>query len=354
MNRFTTSSVIRPFTAALQRSTVLQPTATRLLHHGGGSIRVFEIPTPTQSLLAVKAFRPIANSYLRNLSTTPHRPDSAYSWIDAEAEMLIARAYNRHKALADKSQSFPPSLSVAELEKIGKPFSKPPVDWVDKFAYNLNNVLKRFVHAFFREKYDHHAVCLETVAAVPGMVAAFHRHMRSLRRMKRDHGWIGALSEESENERMHLLIFMKTTQPTPLERGLVVIAQGAYLTFYSVMYFFLPRAAHRLTGYLEETAHEAYTDYLKAIDSGAIKNKPAPTIAKEYYRLPDTATMRDVILHVRADEACHRDFNHHLSDKYAAGDGDTFPTMMDPDLTDGQVEKLSQEHFYEKREEKAA
>lgn len=31
------------------------------------------------------------------------------------------------------------------------------------------------------------------------------RHFRSLRRMERDHGWIGALLEEAENERMHLL-----------------------------------------------------------------------------------------------------------------------------------------------------
>ncbi len=35
-----------------------------------------------------------------------------------------------------------------------------------------------------------------------------HRHMRSLRRMERDHGWIGVLLEEAQNERMHLLIWL--------------------------------------------------------------------------------------------------------------------------------------------------
>lgn len=209
-----------------------------------------------------------------------------------EAEDLISRAYSRHKALADKSQSFPPSLSVTELERIGVPYTKKPVDFVDRLAFRLNKTLKIFVHAFFREKYDHHAVCLETVAAVPGMVAAFHRHMRSLRNMRRDHSWIQLLSEESENERMHLLIFLQVTNPTALERSLVVVAQGLYLSFYSLMYFFIPRAAHRLTGFLEETAHEAYTDYLNCIDSGKIKNKPAPEIARRYYRLPEDATMR--------------------------------------------------------------
>ena len=37
---------------------------------------------------------------------------------------------------------------------------------------------------------------LETVAGVPGMVAAALRHMRSLRRMERDNGWIHTLLEE--------------------------------------------------------------------------------------------------------------------------------------------------------------
>ncbi len=41
------------------------------------------------------------------------------------------------------------------------------------------------------------------------MVAGMLRHLRSLRRMKRDNGWIETLLEESFNERMHLLTFMK-------------------------------------------------------------------------------------------------------------------------------------------------
>ena len=36
--------------------------------------------------------------------------------------------------------------------------------------------------------------------------------------------------------------------------------------------------------------------------------------AREYYMLPADATFRDVITHVRADEACHRDLNHHFAD----------------------------------------
>ena len=79
-------------------------------------------------------------------------------------------------------------------------------------------------------------IVLESVAGVPGFVAAgkcesfthqinefsryfgikydisclFNnagfRHFRSLRTLKRDHGWIATLLEEAENERMHLLL----------------------------------------------------------------------------------------------------------------------------------------------------
>ena len=45
-------------------------------------------------------------------------------------------------------------------------------------------------------------VFLETVAGVPGMVAGMMRHLRSMRKMKRDMGWMETLLEESYNERM--------------------------------------------------------------------------------------------------------------------------------------------------------
>ncbi len=40
----------------------------------------------------------------------------------------------------------------------------------------------------------------------------------------------------------------------------------------------------------------------------------APKEAKDYYTFPQGAKMRDMILAIRADEASHRDTNHHFSD----------------------------------------
>ena len=157
--------------------------------------------------------------------------DRAYYWIEPEAEALIAKAYARHEALAVANatengnmngllalQAFPPSLAVSkeDLEAIGKPEHFTPESTADKVAFRIVQVLEKFMGLFFRDKYDHHAVTLETVAAVPGIVAAAHRHLRSLRLMRRDHGWINPLQEEAENERMHLLIWMQHTKPTAL------------------------------------------------------------------------------------------------------------------------------------------
>jgi len=47
-------------------------------------------------------------------------------------------------------------------------------------------------------------VFLESVAGVPGMVGGMLRHLHSMRRMKRDNGWIETLLEESYNERYEL------------------------------------------------------------------------------------------------------------------------------------------------------
>ena len=61
----------------------------------------------------------------------------------------------------------------------------------------------------------------------------------------------------------------------------------------------------------------SYTHYLAEIDEGRSPNVPAPEIAKRYWGLPDDATLRDVVLVVRADEAHHRDVNHGFANELA-------------------------------------
>ena len=69
-------------------------------------------------------------------------------------------------------------------------------------------------------------------------------------------------------------------------------------------------------GYLDEQAVVTYTHILEEIDAGRLpmwRELPAPKIAVNYWKLPPTASMRDVILVIRADEANHRLVNHTLA-----------------------------------------
>lgn len=259
-------------------------------------------------------------------------------WINAEAERIISKAYNRHNSLGDRSTRPRPVPSAEELEHPKLIAAYPAKTFGDRFAYYAVNCLKPLTHRFFRDKYNHHAVVLETVAAVPGMVGGAFRHLRSLRKMQRDWGWIHPLWEEAENERMHLLIWMQVTKPTQLEKYLVLAAQSVYTMLYSVMYLVSPATAHRFVGYLEEEAVAAYTAYLGAIDSGALPNLPAPEIAKSYYKLPANATLRDVILYVRCDECMHRCMNHKFSDMVSKGAQDSPPNYPPPVPVDGGLD----------------
>ncbi|CAG1007161.1 hypothetical protein BURK1_03371 [Burkholderiales bacterium] len=193
-----------------------------------------------------------------------------------------------------------------------------PADLSDRIAYGLTRLLRFFADAFFARRYGHRAVVLETVAAVPGMVGGALQHLRSLRRLESDRGWIHILIEEAENERMHLMTFLEIARPSWIERVIVLVAQGVFWNFYFVLYLLSSRTAHRLVGYFEEEAVLSYTEYLAGVDDGTYRNVPAPRIAIDYWKLAPDATLRDVILAVRADEAGHRDVNHRLSDEIAA------------------------------------
>lgn len=180
----------------------------------------------------------------------------------------------------------------------------------DRFALAVTKLLRLFADSFFAKRYGHRAIVLETVAAVPGMVGATLTHLRCLRRMESDRGWIRTLMEEAENERMHLMTFLEICKPTLFERLIVLVVQWLFYISFFALYLISPRTAHRLVGYFEEEAVISYTHYLEEIDAGRSANSPAPEIARRYWGLPVGSTLRDVILVVRADEAHHRDVNH--------------------------------------------
>ncbi|KZT12063.1 AOX, alternative oxidase mitochondrial precursor [Laetiporus sulphureus 93-53] len=210
-----------------------------------------------------------------------------------------------------KHKPLPPNykeMSIAELRKAG-------------YIMDEHQWLRRFIF-------------LESIAGVPGMVAATLRHLRSLRLMRRDSGWIHTLLEEAENERMHLMTFMTMRRPGYLFRAMLIGAQGIFYNIFFGCYMVSPRTCHRFVGHLEEEAVITYTKCIEEIESGHLPewaDYPAPEIAKNYWRLDDSATLLDVIYAVRSDESTHRFVNHTLSN-LKKSDINPF-AFREPDMT---------------------
>lgn len=169
---------------------------------------------------------------------------------------------------------------------------------------NTKNILNRVIY-------------LETVAAVPGMVAAIVRHFKSLRTMERDGGLLQMFLEEANNERMHLLTFVRLKDPSTLFRAAVIGGQFGFGIAFLTAYIISPKFCHRFVGYIEEEAVDTYTKIIKAIEVAPEdselaqwKYDRAPKIAISYWKLGEEGTVLDLVKAVRADEAEHRDVNH--------------------------------------------
>jgi ubiquinol oxidase len=197
-------------------------------------------------------------------------------------------------------------------------------------------------YSMTEEKYLTRNIFLESIAGVPGMVGGMMRHLRSLRRMKRDGGWyvffyfhkfsvcakfsspmrcdgrirMETLLEESYNERMHLMTFLKMGQPGWFMQVMVILAQGVFFNAFFLAYVMSPRICHRFVGYLEEEAIITYTREIADLEAGKLpkwEDLDAPELAVKYWQMPEGhRKMRDLLLYVRADEAKHREVNHTL------------------------------------------
>ena len=189
-----------------------------------------------------------------------------------------------------------------------------PKNYSDKVALAFTKFLRFLADTFFKKRYGHRAVVLETVAAVPGMVAGMLLHLKALRKIEDDKGWIKTLLDEAENERMHLMTFIHVAKPTALERFIIMVAQFIFIITYAIIYLVSQRTAHRIVGYFEEEAVISYNEYLKELEAGTIPDQPAPLIAINYWNLPLHATLKDVVKVIRDDEAGHRDVNHKFAD----------------------------------------
>ena len=203
---------------------------------------------------------------------------------------------------------------------------QPPDDLPSKIGNGLINLIRGtydklpgFPDQMTKEKYLKRVCLLETIAAVPGMVGGSIRHYKSLRKWRYDLGWIHTLMEEAENERTHLQAFLDIGRPSATFKFGAAVVCRVFKWFYTLLYLLSPITCHRAVGYLEEQAVLSYSKILNEIDkpNGILvdwKTLPCPKIGISYWKLPTTATVRDLILVIRADEVIHREVNHYLAD----------------------------------------
>ena len=212
-------------------------------------------------------------------------------------------------------QGFRDRLAFNAVKYVRKGF-----DWATGWSYNKvtpDMVLQRVIY-------------LETIAAVPGMVAAIVRHFRSLRTMQRDGGMMQMFLDEANNERMHLLTFVRMKDPSRVYRAMVIAGQFGFGSLFGLAYVISPKFCHRFVGYVEEEACATYTKIIGAIENAEPgtelaewRMQLAPRIARSYWKLGEQGTVLEMMYSIRADEAEHRDVNHLCSSM--DGEGMTNP-----------------------------
>ena len=294
---------------------------------GATATPIASIGTTVPRGRGVEGVRTFASSTTNSSAGAMKTSETTSSAAEARAETTVDDGLNLSQGARrnDSYMLFHPQYDLRQVENV-KPAHRKPIHVRDYIAYGLVQFSRWSFDkitgyspktSLTPEGWLQRFIFLETVAGVPGMVGAMLRHMMSLRTLKRDHGWIHTLLEEAENERMHLLTFLKLREPGIAFRLAVLGAQGVFFNAFFLSYLISPRTCHRFVGYLEEEAVRTYTHALHDIDGGGPASvwatQPAPKLAKRYWRMPEDATVRDLIVAVRADEASHSHVNHTLS-----------------------------------------
>ncbi|KAL5527883.1 hypothetical protein ACEPAG_6684 [Sanghuangporus baumii] len=255
-------------------------------------------------------YRPVYTAEeLKAVQSTVHRREVTLSDKMASGLVRLARKmFDLVSGYKHKPLPLGTNMTVEELRKEG--YVMTEVGWMNRCMF------------------------LETIAGIPGMVAATVRHLHSLRLLRRDAGWIHTLLEEAENERMHLMSFLAIKKPGIFMRALILGAQGVFYNLFFLSYLVSPRVCHRFVGYLEEEAVKTYTALISDLENGRFPewaDQPAPEIAKDYWRLPDDAKRLDMIYAIRSDEVSHRFVNHSLAN-LKMNDVNPF-AFREPDMT---------------------
>ncbi|KAF3906118.1 hypothetical protein ABW21_db0209760 [Orbilia brochopaga] len=324
------------------RTPVLANTAYRAV--AGAKSSAFHLPATRISLVLCQCNSSGSNVQTRSFSFTSRAP------LQSSQSPQVAATQSRRR---ETKQSWPHPVYTEKQMKDIEIAHREATSFSDKVAINAVRLLRGcfdfatgYKHdpkvasgekaatdatqfAMTEKKWMIRFIFLESIAGVPGFVAGTLRHLKSIRTLKRDNGWIETLLEEGYNERMHLLTFLKLHQPGLFMRLMIIGAQGVFYNAFFLSYLMSPRTCHRFVGYLEEEAVITYTRAIADIDAGKLpgfERMGAPNIAVNYWKMTPDAKMRELLYYIRADEAKHREVNHTLANLDADMDPNPFMT----------------------------
>ena len=120
----------------------------------------------------------------------------AHSLIDKKG---VLKALPKFKMMMNP-KSYRMAHAVYDLNEVEKiePYHNQPDTLMDKIAFNAIRVVRgsydlmtRYNPETMKEReWLNRILFLETVAGVPGMIGGMVRHLKSLRSLENDHGWI--------------------------------------------------------------------------------------------------------------------------------------------------------------------
>ncbi|RAL66817.1 hypothetical protein DID88_007600 [Monilinia fructigena] len=230
--------------------------------------------------------------------TEPAWPHPPYT-----AEQMRSKVYFAHRKPRDFSDRVALSMTASDSNAVTatKPYQMSERKWLIRYVF------------------------LESVAGVPGMVAGMLRHLRSLRGLKRDNGWIETLLEEAYNE---------THAPPNLPQNASSLTPSSSATSSPRK----PATASLATS--KEEAVLTYTLSIQDLENGhlpkwADPNFKAPDLAIEYWGMPEgNRSMRDLLYYIRADEAKHREVNHTLGNLKQDEDPNPFVSVYGKEVAE--------------------
>ena len=143
------------------------------------------------------------NRYVRSVHRLRPEPSSSHPLIRVE-DFVVTAPHSRMTSQTVTDYTLAHSIyTPEEMEHLQTDTHYKPKNLRDKFALSaISFVRKSFdmVSGYdprpghmTEEKYLVRTIFLETVAGVPGMVGGTLRHLRSLRTLEKDHGWIHQL-----------------------------------------------------------------------------------------------------------------------------------------------------------------